>query len=242
MSVLNRGRRWYEWTWIVLATTRLSSRCSRTGLGRIRNLCSLVRDLGCRWVQQLLEYMAELGARSIYRVRERWPRIWATTRGGRRNKSSLVRVSACPQSWRAHRRRWDCPRESRRRGRWTETRGGYGDGTTAVSPFIHGRWSRGGVPRLAGVASSSPAARIFTRLCLSEGHDARITVSNNQRRQHESMRREVTGDERAALPFWSLSGHCTMAKFSQMDLTVQFEAKFSLNFKWQLIQWPASKL
>jgi hypothetical protein len=209
MSVLKRGRRWYERTWIVLATTRLSSRCSRTGLGRIWNLCSLVRDLRCRWVQQLLEYMVELGARSIYRVRERWPRIWATTHDGRRNKSSLVRASACPQSWRAHRRRWDCSRESRRRGVKAEPRGGHGDGTMAVSPFIHRRWARGGVPRLAGVASSSPAARIFTGLCLSDGHGACITASDNQRRR-------ATGDEqgwdRDLLQF---NIYCTMAMVIQ---------------------------
>jgi hypothetical protein len=48
------------------------------------------------------------------------------------------RVSACPQSWRAHRRRWDYYRESLRRGGKTQTRGGHGDGTTAASSFIYG--------------------------------------------------------------------------------------------------------
>jgi hypothetical protein len=47
------------------------------------------------------------------------------------------RVSACPQSWRAHRRRWDYYRESLRRGGKTQTRGGHGDGTTAASSFIY---------------------------------------------------------------------------------------------------------
>jgi hypothetical protein len=60
---------------------------------------------------------------------------------------------------------------------------GNGEGLTAVSPFIHGRWARGKGLRLAGVASSSPAARILTGLCLSDGHGARITASNDQRRQ-----------------------------------------------------------
>jgi hypothetical protein len=41
-------------------------------------------------VQKLLDYMTELRARSIYRARERWPRIWATTCGGQRKKKALA--------------------------------------------------------------------------------------------------------------------------------------------------------
>jgi hypothetical protein len=40
------------------------------------------------WV---LEYLAELRARSIYRIHERWRLIWGKTRGGRRGG----RVSGC---------------------------------------------------------------------------------------------------------------------------------------------------
>ena len=39
---------------------------------------------------------------------------------------------------------------------------------------------------VTGVASSSPTARIFTGLCLSDGHGAQITASNDQRQQATS--------------------------------------------------------
>jgi hypothetical protein len=48
-------------------------------------------------------------------------------------KKNLGAVNSWPPSWRVHRRRWDCYRESRRRGGKTRTRGRHGDGTTAVS-------------------------------------------------------------------------------------------------------------
>ena len=67
--------------------------------------------------------MAELGARSIYRARERWPGIWATTRGSRRWKKALAHVNSWLTAWQPPRRRWDGPRESRRRGRKAKPRG-----------------------------------------------------------------------------------------------------------------------
>jgi hypothetical protein len=56
---------------------------------------------------------------------------------------ALTRVSACPQSWRAHRRRWDGGKESRWRGRWTETRGGQRRWHAGGENLIHGRWAKG---------------------------------------------------------------------------------------------------
>jgi hypothetical protein len=83
--------------------------------------------------------MAELGARSIYRAYERWPWIWATTRGGRRRKlywcsgfvASTVAVIPVING------------EARRSHGDAVARLGHavdnGDGTTMVSSFIHGR-------------------------------------------------------------------------------------------------------
>jgi hypothetical protein len=168
--MLRQGSRGEELTWVGLTATRLSSRCSRTGLGRIRNSCSLVRDLGCRWVQQLLEYMAELGARSIYRVRARWSWIWVLTRGGRRWRRTGARECVSPVMA-------SSPATMGLPQRVTTARC-KGRATRQATAKARRRWARGGVPRLAGVASSSPAARIFfTELCLSEGHGARITAS-----------------------------------------------------------------
>jgi hypothetical protein len=68
--------------------------------------------------------LAELGTGSIYRENGRWPRIWTRHAAVGGEEEGTGRVSACPQSWRAHRRRWDCYRESWRCGGKTRTRGG----------------------------------------------------------------------------------------------------------------------
>jgi hypothetical protein len=70
-------------------------------------------------------------------------------------------------SWQPHRRRWDGGRESRWHGRWTETCGGHGDGTTAVSPFIHGRWARGEYRGWPGWSPAHPRRRFFYPAALS---------------------------------------------------------------------------
>jgi hypothetical protein len=43
------------------------------------------------------------------------------------------------------------------------------------------RKAEGKAGEAVGVVASSPAVRIFTELCLSDGHDARITASGDQR-------------------------------------------------------------
>jgi hypothetical protein len=45
-------------------------------LGEIPNWSSLVNDLRHEWVRWVLEYLAELRARSIYRIRGRWLVNW----------------------------------------------------------------------------------------------------------------------------------------------------------------------
>jgi hypothetical protein len=69
---------------------------------------------------------------------------------------------------------------SRRRGVKAEPRGGQRRRLDDGEPLNPRAVSKGKELRLAGVASSSPAARIFTGLCLSDGHGARITASHNQ--------------------------------------------------------------
>jgi hypothetical protein len=56
---------------------------------------------------------------------------------------------------------------------------------------------KGEAREAVGVVSSSPAVRIFTKLCLSDGHNARITASGDQRRW-------TTGDEQRDRIFFSL--------------------------------------
>jgi hypothetical protein len=51
------------------------------------------------------------------------------------------------------------------------------------NPYPRDRWARGNGLRRAEVASSSPAAKIFTERNLSDGHDARISATGNQRRR-----------------------------------------------------------
>jgi hypothetical protein len=150
--------------------------------------------------------IAKLTAGSIYRFSERWPWIWALTRGGRRWRRTLVRWI-----------RVQC-RGSNSGGR-REARGSHGDAVARLGHAAQGRKTaihrrayrlkpqgrgevRGGSPEW------SPAHR-WRRFPLP----AMLSVSlqrESGRWQHESLRREVTGDERATLAVWSLSGYCTI--------------------------------
>jgi hypothetical protein len=60
------------------------------------------------------------------------------------------------------------------------------------------------------------------------------TAHEPGRRRHEFWRREVAGGEHPVLAALSQSEHCTMVLPQSVDLTELFEARFSLNFKWQL--------
>jgi hypothetical protein len=69
-----------------------------------------------------------------------------------------------------------------------------GEGTTTVTNFTRGRWARGDELRLAGVASRSPAAKIFDPATLSNHPEHKVG-----RRSHESRRQSVAGGKVAAL-------------------------------------------
>jgi hypothetical protein len=73
-----------------------------------------------------------------------------------------------------------------------------GDGITAVRILIRGRWARGEVSRLAGVASSSPAAIIFYPATLSTFLEYELG-----RRRHESWQGDRWRRGTTALAFWS---------------------------------------
>jgi hypothetical protein len=146
-------------------------------------------------VQKLLDYMMKLRARSIYRARKRWPRIWATTHGGRRDRELLARVNSCLPSWRPHRRRLDGHRESRRRGEKVEARGTRpGDGCRR----------RAYLPKPQSTGGTTVSHRSYLQahcfyLAALSGHRRR----ESQRRWHESRRRSVVGSEQLKLIFFS---------------------------------------
>jgi hypothetical protein len=70
--------------------------------------------------------MTELRARSIYRARERWSRIWATTRGDRRKGRALAH-------WLGVQRRGNRSGDQRR------VRAGYGHVVERVRHAAQGR-------------------------------------------------------------------------------------------------------
>jgi hypothetical protein len=72
IRVLKRGNREGERTCRVLATVSSLTQCSLADLGEILNWSSLVNNPRHEWVRWMLEYLAELMARSIYMIHERW--------------------------------------------------------------------------------------------------------------------------------------------------------------------------
>jgi hypothetical protein len=81
-------------------------------------------------------------------------------RWSERGREVLVRMNPWLTSWRPHRRRWDGPRESRRRGVKAEPRDGQWRRLDGGEKLYPRAVSKGKGLRLAGVASRSPAARI----------------------------------------------------------------------------------
>jgi hypothetical protein len=81
-------------------------------------------------------------------------------RWSERGREVLVHMNPWLTSWRPHRRRWDGPRESRRRGVKVEPRGGQPRRLDGGEKLYPREVSKGKGLRLAGVASRSPAARI----------------------------------------------------------------------------------
>jgi hypothetical protein len=61
-----------------------------TDLGEISNWGALVDDLRHGLVYWMLDYLAELMARSIYRIQRRWPVNWRWRAGGQREGRALV--------------------------------------------------------------------------------------------------------------------------------------------------------
>ena len=72
------------------------------------------------------------------------------------------------------------------------------------------------------MVASSPAVRIFTEPCLSDGHDARITASGNRRRW-------TTGGEQRDGIFFSYPLLYHGKRFISR-LTTKVEAEFPLDF------------
>jgi hypothetical protein len=66
----------HEWTCNKLATVSSHRTVFLIDLGEIPNWTSLLNDLRHEWVRWLLEYLAELRARSIYRIQGRWLVNW----------------------------------------------------------------------------------------------------------------------------------------------------------------------
>jgi hypothetical protein len=98
-------------------------------------------------------------------------------------------VDSCPQSWQLLRRATESEGKSRRCDGKREPRGARqgGGGLRRVNPLrLPGKGES--TTGVLGVESSSPAVRIFTGRNLSDGHSARITTTDNQRRR-------ATGDE-----------------------------------------------
>jgi hypothetical protein len=105
----SRGRGLTE---IGLATVSSVSRWRKSDLGGIPNSSSLVGDLGCKRVRQVVEYMAKpRGAQFID----------SESGGSQFDRDELAAggkdeggaVNTWLRLWQAPRRRWDGPRESR---------------------------------------------------------------------------------------------------------------------------------
>jgi hypothetical protein len=123
----------------------------------------------------------ELVGGSIYRERQRRRSIRAGCAGGRRGRRVLAQ-------WIRGFYRGGHSGDQRRVTK------AYGDAVEILRHVAQGRkaavhWrayrssrkADGKAGEAVGVVSSSPAVRIFTELCLSDGHDARITASGDQR-------------------------------------------------------------
>jgi hypothetical protein len=83
-----------------LATASSLTRCSLADMGEIPNWSSLVNNLRHEWVRWMLEYLAELMARSIYRIHERWRLIEGDARRSERGKSTGAKNSwRSPAQW-----------------------------------------------------------------------------------------------------------------------------------------------
>jgi hypothetical protein len=143
-------------------------------------------------VQKLLDYMTELRARSIYRARERWPRIWAKTRGGRRKGRALAHVNPWHLPWQSLRRATKRHKGSRRCGGGAQVRGTRPeDGGSPASLSAQAARQRGSTGGFTGVPSSAWLYR-----AVLSGHRRR----ESQQRWRESQRRSVVGGE--GLPRW----------------------------------------
>jgi hypothetical protein len=100
IRVLTWGNSGGERTCRALATASSLTRCSLADMGEIPNWSSLVNNLRHEWVRWMLEYLAELMARSIYRIHERWRLIEGDARRSERGKSTGAKNSwRSPAQW-----------------------------------------------------------------------------------------------------------------------------------------------
>jgi hypothetical protein len=131
--------------------------------------------------------VVKLAAGSIYSTRKRWLEISTGIARRSEGQGGTARINSCLSSWGPHRRRWDDPRESRRRGGKAEPRG--------TRP-------RGGA---SPVSQSAPAAKqksaaVSHRSDLQPSSYYRADLYSylrheSQRRRRESLRREVASGE-----------------------------------------------
>jgi hypothetical protein len=184
----------------------------------------------------LADDFAELVGGSIYRRRKRWPGILRWTRDGRRWKKALVHVNSWLTAWQPSRRRWDGPRESRRRGRKAKPRG------TQPGGGVHRR-----VYRLSRKEEERATGRHRSDLQLTVGEDLLPCVLI-------CPSRAQVGPATARITAKSVVGggfagdlicfSCTLyhGEHHSEHLTARVEGRFSPNFTWRLTQVSASKL
>jgi hypothetical protein len=162
---------------------------------------------------------------SIYRLRGRWPVNRAITRGGRernRHWRAWVRVHSRGELTgddgtvvRGHGDAVDGQRHAANND----------DGTTAVSPFIHGGEQGGEYHGWPGWSPAHRQRRFFYPAALS-------TPSEHQswRRRHESRRQVTGGDDSCTGDLISLVALYHGELYSD-SLPAKFGAQLSLNFK-----------
>jgi hypothetical protein len=139
-------------------------------------------------------------------------------------KKNLGAVDSSPQSWRWLWWSTESKGESRWCGRWSETRGGQRRRFDDGENLIHGRWARGEGLRLAGVASSPPAAKI--PLPRDAIHPPRARIATSVARI--TVEGAVGGEDSRAGDLIHYS-YCTIAECMQSTWQTIFEHDFLPN-------------
>jgi hypothetical protein len=140
MRVLKEGREREEWT------DRIGAGRSEIGFGVTETWFgerSKFKLAGARLLAILGGWVGndvmKLAAGSIYSTRKRWLEISTGIARRSEGQGGTARINSCLSSWRPHRRQWDDPRESLRRGgkaepRGTRPRGGASPASQSAQP------------------------------------------------------------------------------------------------------------